>query len=130
MGNNAQFPGPPMAQLPFDRNPMVLLGSYMTNLAFNMYLMIPYMQRCGDLLQRESLLTNPDHRRQTCEMAIVLGSLFEEVSKATGSVAHFYKNMEIGPNPGMVRTEPNSFDPIFRNLVESTGSVNPQTAQR
>lgn len=92
--------------------------------------MIPYMQRCGDLLQRESLLTNPDHRRQTCEMAIVIGSLFEEVSKATGSVAHFYKNMEIGPNPGMVRTEPNSFDPIFRNLVESTVSVNPQTAQR
>jgi len=25
-----------MAQLPFDRNPMVLLGSYMTNLALNM----------------------------------------------------------------------------------------------
>lgn len=118
-----------MAQLPFDRNPMVLLGSYMTNLAFNMQRMIPYMQRCGDLLQRESLLTNADHRRQTCEMAIVLGSLFEELSKATGSVAHFYKNMEIGPNPGMVRIEPTSFDPIFRSLVENTGSVNPQ-AQR
>lgn len=29
----------------------------------------------------------------------------------------------------MVRIEPNSFDPIFRSLVENTGSVNPQ-AQR
>jgi hypothetical protein len=130
MGNDAQFPGPPMAQLPFERNPMVLLGSYMTNLAFNMQRMIPYMQRCGDLLQRESLLTNPEHRLKTCEMAIILGSLLEEVSKASGSVAHFYKNMEIGPNPGMVRIEPNSFDPIFKSIVENVGSVNPQPAQR
>jgi hypothetical protein len=36
-------------------------------------------------------------------MAIVLGAAFEELSKATGSVAHLYKNLEIGPNPGMAR---------------------------
>jgi len=130
MGNDAQFPGPPMAQLPFERNPMVLLGSYLTNLAFNMQRMIPYMQRCGDLLQRESLLTNPEHRLKTCEMAIILGSLLEEVSKASGSVAHFYKNMEIGPNPGNVRIEPNSFNPIFKSIIDNVGSVNPQAAQR
>ena len=103
MGEDASFPGPPMAQLPYERNPMVLLGSYMTNMALNMQRMIPYMQRCGDLLQRESLLTNPDHRLKTCEMAIVLGAALEELSKATGSVAHLYKNMEIGPNPGLVK---------------------------
>lgn len=56
-------------------------------------------------------------------MAIVLGAALEELSKATGSVAHFYKNIEIGPNPGMVRIEPKSFDPIFKSLIESTGSV-------
>ena len=63
MGDDTQFPGPPMPQLPFERNPIVLLGSYMSNLAFNMSRMIPYLQRCGDLLQRESLLTNPDQRK-------------------------------------------------------------------
>ena len=48
MGNNTQFPGPPMAQLPFDRNPMVLLGSYMTNLAFNMQRMIPLIEEIAE----------------------------------------------------------------------------------
>lgn len=84
------------------------------------------MQRCGDLLQRESLLTNQDHRRQTCEMAIVLGAALEELAKASGSVAHLYKKMEIGPDPGMVRIEPNSFDPMFKPIIDDTGSVNPQ----
>jgi hypothetical protein len=109
---------------------MVLLGSYMTNLSFNMSRMIPYMQRCGDLLQRESLVTNAEHRQQIEDMANVLGSMFEHLSKASGSVAHFYKNMEIGPNPGMCRIEPNSFDPVFRSIIESTGSVNPRQEQR
>ena len=103
MGENTTFPGPPMPQLPFDRNPMVLLGSYMCNLAFNMQRMIPYMQRCGDLLQRESLMTNPEHRQQTTELATALGAMLEELAKASGSVAHLYKNMEVGPNPGNVR---------------------------
>ena len=69
MGNNAQFPGPSMPQLPFDRNPVVLMGSYMTSLALNLQTMIPYLQRTGDLLQRESLLTSQQSRRQTMEMA-------------------------------------------------------------
>lgn len=71
------------------------------------------------------MLSNQDHRRQTCEMAILLGAAFEELAKASGSVAHFYKNMEIGPEPGMVRIEPNSFDPMFKLIINDTGSVNP-----
>lgn len=58
-------------------------------------------------------------------MAILLGAAFEELAKASGSVAHFYKNMEIGPEPGMVRIEPNSFDPMFKLIINDTGSVNP-----
>jgi hypothetical protein len=92
---------------------MVLLGSYMNNMAFNMQRMIPFLQRCGDLMQRESLLTNADHRRQTAEMAIVLGSMLEELAKATGSVAHLYKHLEIGPNPGECRINATQFDPMF-----------------
>ncbi len=35
MGPQSIFPGPIMPQLPFERNIMVLLGSYMSGLAFN-----------------------------------------------------------------------------------------------
>ena len=112
-----------MVQLPFDRNPIHLLGSYMTNLAFNLQRLLPFMQRCGDLMQRESLLTNADHRRKTAELAIVLGSALEEIARASGSTAHLYKNLELGPQTGQVRLETQSYDAMFEPLIRHTGSV-------
>ena len=93
MGRDAVFPGPIMPQLPFDRNILVLLGSYMSGLAFNMTRIAPLLQRCGDLLQRESLLTNPRDRQMTSEMANNLGRALEEISRATGSTAHLYRTL-------------------------------------
>ena len=58
------------------------------------------MQRCGDLLQRESLVTNEAQRRQVNEMAVVIGSAMEHIAKATSSTAHIYKNLELGPQIG------------------------------
>jgi len=129
MGEDSTFPGPPMPQLPFDRNPMVLLGSYLSNLAFNMQRMAPYMQRCGDLLQRESLMTDPEHRQQTAEMAVVIGVMLEELAKASGSVAHLYKKIEIGPSPGNVRIYAEDYNPMFKTIIENTGAVNPAASQ-
>ena len=77
-------------------------------------------------MTRESLITNVDHRRQAAELCIVLGSALEEVSKATGSTAHIYKNMEIGPQPGQVRLETQSYDDMFEEIIRSTGSVRVQ----
>jgi len=93
MGPQSQFPGPIMPQLPFDRNIMVLLGSYMSVMAFNFTRLAPLLQRCGDLLQRESLLTNPRDRHMTNELANNLGRALEEVARATGSVAHLYRTL-------------------------------------
>jgi hypothetical protein len=87
------------------------------------------MQRCGDLMQRESLMTNSEHRKQTSEMAMALGAAFEELSKATGSVAHLYKNLEIGPDVGQVRVEANSHDPMFEALIKETRSVGSRDSQ-
>ena len=81
------------------------------------------MQRTGDLLQRESLLTTQSSRHKTAEMAILLGQAMEHISKATGSVAHIYKNFEMGPNPGLYRIQPGSYDETFSEIVRSTGSV-------
>lgn len=73
-----------------------MLGSYMNNLALNLQRIIPFMQRCGDLMQRESLLSAPRDRHLTEEMAHNIGRAFEDIARATGSVAHFYRDIRIG----------------------------------
>ena len=45
-----------MPQLAVERNVVVLLGSYLTNLVINLQRLSPMMMRCGDLMQRESLV--------------------------------------------------------------------------
>jgi len=55
----------------------------------------PIFARAGDLMQRESLMSNEEHRRQTQVLANQIGQALEDVSRASGSVAHFYKTLEI-----------------------------------
>ena len=100
MGRDSAFPGPIMPQLPFDRTITVLLGSFMTQLAFNLTRVAPLLQRCGDLLQRDSLLTNQRDRQMAQDMANQLGRSMEELSRATGSVAHFYRTLNIQDGVG------------------------------
>ena len=123
MGPNAQFPGPTMPPLPVQRNPMVLMGSYLANLSQAMIRLAPFMQRTGDLLQRENTLSNEGHRRKTNEMAVMIGEALEEISKASGSVAHLYKKMAIGPNPGQCRLKINEYDPLFESIVRDTNVI-------
>ena len=68
-------------------------------------------------------MTNADHRRKTAELAIVLGSALEEVARASGSVAHIYKNLELGPQTGQVRLDTQSYDAMFEPIIRATGSV-------
>ena len=112
-----------MPQLPFDRNMGVLLGSYMSNLALNLQRLIPFMMRCGDLLQRESLLQQTRERNMTTHMANLIGRTLEEVARSTGSVAHFYRSVQLGEAPGNVRLEAHQFQPEFAALVQQAGSV-------
>lgn len=79
-------------------------------------------------MMRESLLTTEPSRRSTAEMSILLGQALEQVAKATGSVAHLYKNFEMGPNPGQFRIQPGSYDPLFEQLVQNTGSISSRSA--
>lgn len=72
----------------------------MTNLALNLQRLIPLLQRCGDLMQRESLLTQARERVSTQEMAHNIGKALEEVTRASGSVAHFYRDLQMGEAPG------------------------------
>ena len=56
------------------------------------------MQRCGELMQRESLIINEAERKMTQDLAGDIGKCLEDISRATGSVAHFYKSVELGNN--------------------------------
>ena len=89
-----------MPQLEVDRNIVVLLGSYLSNLNLQLQRLAPLLSRCGDLMQRESKLTNEAERNMTKELANNIGKALEDVSRATGTVAHLYKNLDVGSAPG------------------------------
>jgi hypothetical protein len=80
-----------MPQLPFERTPILLLGSYLNNLTNQIQRLLPFMTRTGDLMQRESLIKESADRVATAEMANQVGDALEMVSKATGAIAHLYK---------------------------------------
>ena len=56
-------------------------------------------------------------------MAIMIGTALEELTKATGAVAHLYKKFEMGPNPGQSRVKTQEFDPLFEGIIRETGVV-------
>jgi hypothetical protein len=53
----------------------------------------------------------------------LIGRALEEVARATASVGHFYRSLEIGPTPGNFRIHTDQFSEEFRSLIEATGSV-------
>lgn len=120
-GPASGFPGPPMPQLQVDRNLTVLLGSYLANLSLQLQRVAPLTQRTGDLMQRESLITAPDQRLELQDLANQIGTILEDVSRATGSVAHFYKTLDLGQAPGSGRTLPSSYLPQFEPLINECG---------
>jgi hypothetical protein len=58
------------------------------------------MSRCGDLLQRESLIQGAGDRQMVQNMANELGRALEELAKATAGTAHLYRNLNVGPTVG------------------------------
>jgi hypothetical protein len=77
MGENSEFPGPTMPALPFNRTPILLLGSYLCNLTNQIQRLLPFMTRTGDLMQRESLITGSEERISTADMANTVGEALE-----------------------------------------------------
>ena len=47
-------------------------------------------------MQREGQLQNEAERKLTQELANNLGKALEDISRATGSVAHLYKTIDFG----------------------------------
>jgi len=110
-----------MPQLQVERNLVVLLGSYLSNLNVQLQRLSPVFARCGDLMQRESLLTNQQDRELTQTMINQIGQALEDVSRATGSVAHFYRTLDIGEAGRHAKCDMNGNAESFKAMMDECG---------
>ena len=56
-------------------------------------------------------------------MANNLGKALEDVSRATGSIAHLYRTLDLGTSGATAKCQPLDYDAVFKALVEETGAV-------
>lgn len=82
-------------ELQFERNAMFKQGRYLMDLSKALQRLVPHLQECGDLLERESLITDAEQRKSISEKSVLIGEALEKVSKASGSVAHLYKSVQV-----------------------------------
>lgn len=81
------------------------------------------MSRTGDLMQRESLMTGQAERQLTEQMANQIGAALEDVSRAAGSVAHFYRTLKVGATGAEATVEVGGYSDSFKALIEEVGSI-------
>ena len=58
-------------------------------------------------------------------MANQIGAALEDVSRATGAVAHFYKTLQIGENGSAASVNVGGYADVFKPMIEEVGSVVP-----
>lgn len=56
-------------------------------------------------------------------MAGDIGKCLEDISRATGSVAHLYKSIEMGRNGAQSKVKAGEFEQCFSKIIEEVGSV-------
>ena len=74
-------------------------------------------------MQRESQLTNEAERKLTQELANNIGKALEDISRASGSVAHMYRTLEMGTNGHDAKVAAKEWDQSFAKMIEECGSV-------
>lgn len=52
-------------------------------------------------------------------MTNMIGRALEDVSRATGSVSHFYRSLQIGSNVGQCRINNGDFHGDFREMINN-----------
>jgi len=56
-------------------------------------------------------------------MANDLGQALEDISRATGAVAHFYKTLEMGTSGAQAKVQVQGNEAAFQALIDQVGSV-------
>ena len=115
MGPQASFPALPVPALPFPKNPLAQLGGFLQMYQFQVLRLLPFISRLADLLQRESLLTDPQHRTEVEALARSIGAAMHELGTATQGVAGLLPQVDMQP-----RRERNTATMTIRELLEAT----------
>jgi len=76
------------------------LGGYLSKLYFNILRILPFIGRLGDLMERESLITNEIERKEIEKLSQNLGNAFSEINKAIQPLPSILENLKIGKNTG------------------------------
>lgn len=74
-------------------------------------------------MQRESQLTNEAERKLTQELANNIGKALEDISRASGSVAHMFKSLDMGTNGQTAKVHAKEWEPSFEKMIEECGTV-------
>ena len=74
-------------------------------------------------MQREGQLTNEAERKLTQELANNIGKALEDITRATGSVAHMYKTIDMGTSGTNAKVQAKDWDKSFDKIIEECGSV-------
>lgn len=74
-------------------------------------------------MQRESQLTNEAERKLTQELANNIGKALEDISRATGSVAHLYKTLDMGATGANAKVQAKDWETSFTKIIEECGSI-------
>jgi hypothetical protein len=56
-------------------------------------------------------------------MANKIGEALEHVSRCTGTVAHLYRNLNIGASANQVRLDSSNFHEDFRPMISNLGTI-------
>ena len=84
----------------YERNNLTVLGGFTNKLYFNLLRILPFVGRLGDLLERESLITDSQERKEIELLSHQIGSAFKEIKNSIEPVFSIYENIKLGPNPG------------------------------
>jgi len=76
------------------------MGRFLNRYANNLTRIIPYIHQIGDLLERESLLTDEFERNYLQEKIAILTKALDELVKTTTPVVPLLKGLETGNAPG------------------------------
>lgn len=106
---------------------MHLMGSYLSHLGENIQYILPLLIRCGDLLQRESLITDPLERQYLQKFTNQIGECLDQIAKCSGSVGHLYRGIEIR-GVGQSQLHLDRIDPVFEQVVQKTNVLRPRSA--
>ncbi|CAG9334376.1 unnamed protein product [Blepharisma stoltei] len=128
-GPASGFPPPRMPQINVERNPLVLLGGYLYNYQFQMLRLLPFISRLADLLQRESLITDPSERAHLQNLGRNVGMALNEFMLATGPVLELLNTVQIGQNPGQFQMRVNNANVISEHQVRNQNDLQNQQPQ-